>query len=119
MAGVQDLTYTGLCRKYLIDYRLFLAILTDVFCSLLVPQTDTGRNVNSRRRWEMDFISMLTWIRRDIGAAIFGAGTYLELIGVMSYIVDTYQKYAARAMAAIVVLRSILAVILPLGAPSL
>ena len=54
-----------------------------------------------------------------MGAAIFGAGTVLEILCVMGYIIDTYQKYAASAMAATIVLRSIVAFALPLAAPSL
>ena len=61
---------------------------------------------------------MLTVFHRNIGAAIFGAGTVLELLCVIGYIIDTYQKYAASAMAAIIVLRSIVAFALPLAAPS-
>lgn len=56
---------------------------------------------------------MLTRIRKNIGAAIYGAGTVLELLCVIGYMIDTYQKYAASAMAAIIVLRSILAFALP------
>lgn len=64
---------------------------------------------------------MLTFIGRNIGAAIFGAGIVLEVLCVMGllYIIDTYQNYAASAMAAIIVLRSIVAFALPLAAPSL
>ena len=62
---------------------------------------------------------MLTHIYRNIGAAIYGGGTVLEILCVMGYIIDTYQKYAASAMAAVIVLRSILAFALPLIAPSL
>lgn len=56
---------------------------------------------------------------RNIGAAIYSAGTLIEVLCVTGYIIDTYQKYAASAMAAIFVLRGILAVVLPLAAPSL
>lgn len=62
---------------------------------------------------------MLTFIGRNIGAAIFGAGTVLEILCIMRYIIDTYQKYAASAMATIIVLRSVVAFALPLAAPSL
>ncbi|KAF6220568.1 hypothetical protein HO133_003001 [Letharia lupina] len=55
----------------------------------------------------------------NIGAAIYGAGTVLELLCVIGYMIDTYQKYAASAIAAIIVLRSILAFASPLAAPSL
>ena len=37
----------------------------------------------------------------------------------MGYMIDTYEKYAASAMAAIYVLRSVLAFAMPLVAPSL
>lgn len=62
---------------------------------------------------------MLTLVLRNIGAAIFGGGTVLEILCVMGYMIDTYQKYAASAMAAIIVLRSIIATALPLAAPAL
>ncbi|KAH8433974.1 putative MFS transporter [Aspergillus melleus] len=63
--------------------------------------------------------SNVHWIMPNIGAAIYSAGTILEILCVMGYIIDTYQKFAASAMAAIIVLRSILAFALPLAAPSL
>ena len=56
---------------------------------------------------------------RNTGAAIYGAGVVLELLCVIGYIIDTYQQYAASAMAAIIVLRSVVAFALPLAAPSL
>ena len=55
----------------------------------------------------------------NIGAAIFGSGTILELLCVIGYIIGTYKKFAASAMAAIIVLRSIVAFALPLAAASL
>jgi hypothetical protein len=63
-----------------------------------------------------------TWLTKscsNIGAGIYGAGTVLEILCVMGYIIDTYQKFAASAMAAIIVLRSILGCVLPLAAPAL
>ena len=72
-----------------------------------------------KKSLKANFLFMLTVVLRNIGAAIFGAGTVLELLCVMGYMIDTYQKYAASAMAAMIVLRSILAFALPLAAPSL
>ena len=62
---------------------------------------------------------MLNLRRRNIGAAIYGAGTVLELLCTIGYIIDIYLKYAASAMAAIIVMRSVVAFALPLAAPSL
>ncbi|OOF98554.1 hypothetical protein ASPCADRAFT_162116 [Aspergillus carbonarius ITEM 5010] len=59
------------------------------------------------------------WIMPNIGAAIYGAGTLLEILCVVGYIIDTYPKYAASAVAAVVCFRSLLAFALPLVAPSL
>ena len=71
------------------------------------------------RGLEAKCLGILIFMRRNIGAAIYGAGTVLEILCVMVYIIDTYQKYAASAMAAMIVLRSIVAFALPLAAPSL
>lgn len=62
---------------------------------------------------------VLIQTHRNIGAALFAGGTVLEILCVMGYMIDSYQKYAASAMAAILVLRSLLAFALPLVAPSL
>lgn len=60
----------------------------------------------------------LTWFR-NIGAAIYAGATVLQLVSVQGYLIDTYPLYAASAMAAVIVLRSILSFALPLVAPSL
>ena len=65
------------------------------------------------------YLNVLNLICRNIGAAIYGGGTVLEILCVMGYMIDTYEKYAASAMAAIIVLRSVFAFALPLAAPSL
>ncbi|KAK7717944.1 hypothetical protein SLS63_010594 [Diaporthe eres] len=57
--------------------------------------------------------------KKNIGSALFAGGTCLEILCVMGYMIDTYPKYAASAMASILVLRSILAFALPLVASPL
>ena len=47
------------------------------------------------------------WIMPNIGALIFTAGTISCLQGMQTYIVDSYQTYAASAMAACAILRSL------------
>lgn len=57
------------------------------------------------------------WIMPDIGVAIFGIGAMLCLQCAQTYIIDSYQRYAASAMAAAVVLRSIAGFAFPIFAP--
>lgn len=47
------------------------------------------------------------WIAPNIGAAIFSAGTIMGFQCSQTYIVDAYSRYAASAVAAAVVLRSL------------
>ncbi|KAL5357405.1 major facilitator superfamily domain-containing protein [Aspergillus floccosus] len=57
------------------------------------------------------------WIMPNIGALIFTAGTISCLQGMQTYIVDSYQTYAASAMAACAILRSLCGFAFPLLAP--
>jgi hypothetical protein len=59
------------------------------------------------------------WIMPNIGAAIYAGSTVVQLVCVQGYLIDTYQLFAASAMAAVMVLRSLLGFALPLIAPSL
>ena len=52
---------------------------------------DENRLGNSTQEKPRSKISlMLTHIRRNVGAAIYGAGTVLELLCVIGYMIDTY-----------------------------
>lgn len=57
------------------------------------------------------------WIMPNIGALIYTMGTISCLQGMQTYIVDSYQTYAASAMAACAVLRSLCGFGFPLFAP--
>jgi multidrug resistance protein len=57
------------------------------------------------------------WIVPNIGAAIFAAGTIVGFQCVQTYIVDSYTRYAASAIAAATVLRSLAGFGFPLFAP--
>ena len=59
------------------------------------------------------------WIMPNIGAAIFAAGTMGCLQGMQTYTVDSYPTYAASAMAACALLRSLAGFAFPLFAPYL
>ncbi|KAK2878180.1 hypothetical protein FQN49_001083 [Arthroderma sp. PD_2] len=57
------------------------------------------------------------WVMPNIGALIFTMGTISCLQGMQTYIVDSYQTYAASALAACAILRSLAGFGFPLFAP--
>ncbi|QSZ30230.1 hypothetical protein DSL72_004752 [Monilinia vaccinii-corymbosi] len=57
------------------------------------------------------------WIVPNIGAAIFSAGTIIGFQCIQTYLVDTYTTYAASAVAAATVMRSLAGFGFPLFAP--
>ena len=57
------------------------------------------------------------WIVPDIGVAIFCAGTIVSFQCIQTYLVDSYTRYAASAIAAAAVLRSLAGFGFPLFAP--
>ena len=56
------------------------------------------------------------WIVPNIGAAIFGAGTSMTFTGLQTYTIDSYQLYAASAVGATAVARSLTGFAFPLFA---
>lgn len=61
----------------------------------------------------------LHWILPNIGAALFAAGTIAAFQCVQTYLVDAYTRYAASAIGAVTVLRSLCGFGFPLFAPSM
>lgn len=59
------------------------------------------------------------WIVPNIGSFIFGMGTIAAFQCVTTYLVDSYTRFAASAIAAVTVLRSLAGFGFPLFAPSL
>ncbi|KAF2481736.1 major facilitator superfamily domain-containing protein [Neohortaea acidophila] len=59
------------------------------------------------------------WLMPDIGAGILAAATITGYQGIQSYVIDSYTKYAASAIAAISFIRSIAGFGFPLFAPAL
>ena len=57
------------------------------------------------------------WIAPNIGAALFAAGTIISFQCTQTYIVDAYTRYAASAVGAATVLRSMAGFGFPLFAP--
>ncbi|KHN97618.1 Major facilitator superfamily domain, general substrate transporter [Metarhizium album ARSEF 1941] len=66
--------------------------------------------------WYAWSIGRAHWIVPDLGALLCGAGVICCLQGMQMYIVDCYQVYAASAMAACAVLRSLAGFAFPLFA---
>ena len=52
------------------------------------------------------------WIVPLIGATIYAIGTLMTYICIQNYLVDAFEQYSASALAATVVLRSIIACVL-------
>ncbi|TVY89012.1 Efflux pump [Lachnellula willkommii] len=59
------------------------------------------------------------WIMPIIGTGIMGMGNCLIFVSIQSYSVDAFELYAASALAANTVVRSVMAAVLPLAAPDL
>lgn len=59
------------------------------------------------------------WILPNIGAAMFSAGMIIEFQCIQTYIVDAYTRYAASAIGAATVLRSLAGFGFPLFAPAM
>lgn len=57
------------------------------------------------------------WIMPNIGAAIFGAGVIVAFQCIQTYLVDSYTRFAASAISAATVLRSLAGFGFPLFAP--
>ncbi|KAL3456531.1 major facilitator superfamily domain-containing protein [Aspergillus heterothallicus] len=67
--------------------------------------------------WYAWSIGRTHWVMPNIGALIYTAGTISCLQGMQMYIVDSYQTYAASALAACAVLRSLAGFGFPLFVP--
>ncbi|KAF1947175.1 MFS general substrate transporter [Clathrospora elynae] len=61
----------------------------------------------------------LHWIMPNIGACLFCAGTIVGFQCIQTYLVDSYTRYAASAIAAATVLRSLAGFVFPLFAPAM
>ena len=61
----------------------------------------------------------LHWIMPNIGACIFCAGTIVGFQCIQTYIIDSYTRYAASALAAATVMRSLAGFTFPLFAPAM
>lgn len=61
----------------------------------------------------------LHWIMPNIGACIFCAGTIVSFQCIQTYLIDSYTRYAASALAATTVMRCVAGFTFPLFAPAM
>ena len=111
-APLQDRIYASLKRRYglaqgLPEFRVPL-MLPGMF---LLP---TGMLIYS---WTAE--AKTHWIGPNIGAAIIGVAIIISFQCIQGYLVDTYARHAASAVAAATVLRSLAGFGFPLFAPAM
>lgn len=51
--------------------------------------------------------SYFSWIVPIIASALFGLGIYIIILGILNYVVDSYQTYSASALAGVIFIRNI------------
>ena len=65
--------------------------------------------------WSAQYVTQ--WIVPNIGAAIFAAGVIIRFQCIQTYLIDSYLQFAASAISAATVLRSLAGFGFPLFAP--
>ncbi|EFQ32085.1 major facilitator superfamily transporter [Colletotrichum graminicola] len=113
-APMQDRIYAALKRRYVPDGgpgRPEFRVPMMIPGALLVP---AGLLIYG---WTAQ--SHTHWIAPNIGAVIFCIGVIVGFQCIQGYLVDTYTRYAASAVAAATVLRSLAGFGFPLFAPSM
>ncbi|KAI1480288.1 MFS general substrate transporter [Daldinia eschscholtzii] len=109
-APLQDRIYAALKRRYGIgkpEYRVPMIIPGSIF----VP---FGLFIYG---WTAEFKTH--WIGPNIGAFVFAVGAIICFQSLQAFVVDSYQRYAASAVGAATVLRSLAGFGFPLFAPSM
>ncbi|KAL1892202.1 hypothetical protein Sste5346_007158 [Sporothrix stenoceras] len=112
MAPLQDRVYAYLKRRYNVTVgRPEFRVPIMVPGSILVP---AGLLIFG---WTAEYKTH--WIGPNIGAALMTSGVIIGFQCIQGYLVDTYTRYAASAVGATTVLRSIAGFGFPLFAPNL
>ncbi|KAG6279683.1 hypothetical protein E4U47_002871 [Claviceps purpurea] len=113
-APLQDRVYAALKRRYVPDGgagRPEFRVPMMVPGALLVP---VGIIIYA---WTAEVPTH--WLGPNTGAALFALGTIIGFQCIQGYVVDAYPRYAASAVGAITVLRSLAGFAFPLFAPAL
>ncbi|MCJ1420106.1 hypothetical protein MMC32_006463 [Xylographa parallela] len=56
----------------------------------------------------------VAWIVPIVASAFFGAGIYIIILGILNYVVDSYQTYSASALAGVILVRNLVGAGFPL-----
>ena len=56
----------------------------------------------------------MAWIVPIVASAFFGAGIYIIILGILNYVVDSYQTYSASALAGVILVRNLVGAGFPL-----
>lgn len=68
-------------------------------------QSQRGKlTINCRFAWCS--YSSVHWIVPIIASSLFGAGIYIVVLGILNYVVDSYQSYSASALAGVILIRN-------------
>ncbi|KAK4609561.1 Efflux pump vrtL [Fulvia fulva] len=129
--GIAGLNYISLGLGFFIGTQIAAKFADKIYKSLMAKNNDTGR---SEFRVPLMFPGAVMvpvglfiygwtaqyhthWIGPNIGTAIFAAGNQLVFQNCQTYLVDSYTRYAASAIAATAVFRSLGGFAFPLFAP--
>lgn len=129
--GVASLNYIALGLGFILGGQIYRLFCDRIYCRLKEKNNDVG--CPEFRVPLMIIGSFLIpigllwfgwsaeahtfWLVPDLGIFFFGIGAMLCLQSAIVYIIDTYQRFAASALAAAVCLRSIAGFAFPMFAP--
>ncbi len=129
--GISGLNYLSLTLGYLLGSQICALSVDRIYKSLTQSNNGTGKPeyripllTSSALLVPLGLFwygwsaqDRLHWIMPNIGIALFACGVIIGVQCTVTYIIDAYSRYTASAIAAITLLRSLLALGFPLFAP--
>ncbi|MCJ1319517.1 hypothetical protein MMC15_004853 [Xylographa vitiligo] len=128
--GIASLNYIPLALGFILGTQLVARLSDPIYCRLKAKNNGIGKpeyRIPLMIPGALILIGLfwygwsaqaqIHWIMPDIGVAIFGVGSILCLQCNLTYIIDSYRRYASSGLAAVVVLRSIAGFVFPMFAP--
>ena len=127
--GAQGLSFLGLTIGPIIAFLFYP--LQERYYLQRVAAND-GKGVPEARMWMARLGALLIplslfwfgwtsyptihWIVPIIASSFFGAGIYIIILSILSYVVDSYQTYSASALAGVILVRNVVGAGFPLFA---